>query len=126
MAENYKVLAAVDLPIMVPPPQMLMSPLAEMRTAAQLPTETLVYVVPEAVQAIIKMIVCTSNNVEQDVTLRCYSNDFGPVPLFGPVHLDPGEWAEWSGSLTLGSGSQIRGATSDGAVSVAVYGMERS
>ena len=72
------------------------------------------------------MIVCTSAEEEQYVTLRCYSGEFGPIPLFGPVRLGSGEWAEWSGSLTLSGGAEIRGATSSGHASVAVYGMERS
>lgn len=124
MAEIYKVLAAVDLPV-VPPPPMLMAPLADMRSFEQLPPETLVYEVPQGRQAIIKMIVCTSSSDEQSVTLRCYSDD-APAPLFGPVLLGPGEWAEWWGSLTLSSGAKIIGAISDGAVAVGVYGMERT
>jgi hypothetical protein len=125
MAESYKVLGAVDLPVL-PPPPMLMSPLSEMRPAAGLPAETLVYKVPTASQAIIKMIVCTSDGAEQSVTLRCYSDELGPIPLFGPVGLGPGEWAEWSGSLTLPGNAEIRGAISVGSASVAVYGLERT
>jgi hypothetical protein len=125
MAENYKALAATDLPVL-PPPPLLMSPLSEMRPSAGLPEETLVYKVPTDRQAIIKMIICTSAGQEQDVTLRCYSDELGPIPLFGPVSLGPAEWAEWSGSLTLAGNTEIRGASSGDSVSVAVYGMERS
>jgi hypothetical protein len=125
MAELYKVLASADLPVLGPPP-MLMTPVADMRTAAQLGPEVLIYTVPDGSQAIIKMIVCTSDQEYQDVTLRCYSVDLGPSPLFGPVRLGPGEWAEWWGSLTLGAGAQIVGAISEGSVSVAIYGLERT
>lgn len=124
MADFYKVLATADLPVLGPPP-MLMSPLSGMRTFAELPVETLIYEVPEGRQTIIKMIVCTSDQQQQSVTMRCYSDGL-PAPLFGPVNLGPGEWAEWSGSLTLSGGAQIVGAISGGLVSVAVYGMERT
>lgn len=125
MADTYKILAAADLPVL-PPPPMLMSPLSDMRSAADSPAETLIYKVPETHQAIIKMIICTSGgDQQQNVTLRCYS-ELGPVPLFGPIVLGLGEWSEWSGSLTLSGGAEIRGAISDGLVSVAIYGMERS
>lgn len=124
MAEIYKALAAADLPTLGPPP-MLMTPLSDMRTAEEIPAETLIYTVPTDRQAIVKMIVCTSDSEEQDVTLRCYT-ELGPVPLFGPVRLGPGEWAEWSGSLTLAGGGEVRGAISGGSVSVAIYGMERT
>src|SRR4051812_6730399 len=126
MADLFKVLAAADLPIVLPQP-MLMTPLADMRSAEDLGAATLIYLVPEACQAIIKLIVCTSDPAkEQNITLRCYTDELGPVPLFGPVHLGPGEWAEWSGSLTLSGGAKIIGAISEGLASVAVYGMERS
>lgn len=127
MADFFKVLAAADLPVLAPPP-MLMTPLSEMRTAEELGAETLIYLVPEEHQAIIKMIVCTSDPgmEEQELTLRCYTNELGPVPLFGPFRLGPGEWAEWSGSLTLSGGASIVGAVSEGVASVAVYGMERT
>src|SRR5262245_47944792 len=101
MAEFYKALAAADLPILVPPPTMLMTPLRDMMTAEEAPEETLIYKVPVGFQAIIKMIVCTSSlDGQEKITLRCYSEELGPVPLFGPIYLNEGEWSEWTGSLT--------------------------
>ena len=128
MAESYKALAAADLPILVAPPTLINSPLSDMMTAQEATDrnpETLIYTVPPDRQAIIKMIICTSDVEQQDITLRCYS-ELGPIPLFGPIRLDAGEWAEWAGSLTLGSGGEVRGAISGGSVSIGVYGMERS
>lgn len=128
MPESYKALAVADLPQLAEPPgPMAMAPLSAMYPADEAPGGTLIYLVPDGHQAIIKMIVCTSDDADQDVTMRCYSRELGPVPLFGPVHLGPGEWSEWWGSLTLGSGGEIRGSTPyGGAVVVAVYGMERT
>jgi len=126
MAESYKILGAADLPTIDPPPAMITSPMSQMRTAEEIPSESLIYKVPEARQAIIKLIVITSAEDSQYVMVRCYT-DAGPVPLFGSIVIDDNEWAEWTGSLTLGENSEIRGAISTaGSVSVAVYGMERS
>ena len=128
MAEFYKALAAADLPTVAQPPQLINSPLRDMMTLEEATTDypdTLLYTVPPETQAIVKMIVCTSTDNVQQITLRCYA-DLGPVPLFGPITLGPGEWAEWSGSLTLGSGSEIRGAITEGEVSIGIYGMERT
>jgi len=128
MAEIYKALAAADLPTLVQPPKLINSPLRDMMSAEEAEErdpETLLYTVPAGHQAIVKMIICTSTDNTQEITLRCYS-DLGPIPLFGPISLGPGEWAEWSGSLTLGSGSEIRGAITEGEVSIGIYGMERT
>lgn len=122
MAESFKALAAADLPQITP---MLMSPLSSMARAEQLPVESLIYTVPADREAIVKLIVCSSDSGEEEIMLRCYS-ELGPIPLFGPALLGPREWAEWTGSLTLGQGAEIRGAVSSGSVSVAVYGMERA
>jgi len=128
MAEIYKALAAADLPTLVQPPLLINSPLRDMMSAAeatQRDPDTLLYRVPVGTQAIVKMIICTSADNVQQITLRCYS-ELGPIPLFGPITLGPDEWAEWSGSLTLGAGSEIRGAITEGEVSIGIYGMERS
>jgi len=125
MAEIYKALAAADLPVLNQPPTLINAPLARMMTAEEAPPETLLYTVPPNTQAIVKMIIVTSNDNTQDITMRCYT-EYGPVPLFGPVKLAPDEWAEWSGSLTLGPGSEIRGAITEGEASIGIYGMERT
>jgi len=126
MPDVYKALAAVDLPIVAVPPEHVMSPLSNMVSAEDAPVETLIYTVPSQHQAIIKMIICTSDESDQDITLRCYSADLGPIPLFGPVRLAFREWAEWAGSLTLSEGAEIRGAVTSGSASIAVYGLERA
>lgn len=126
MPEQYKALAAADLPILGQPPTLINAPLRDMMTSQEATDqwpETLLYTVPTGHQVIVKMVICTSAEGNQDITLRCYT-ELGPVPLFGPVRLGPAEWAEWSGSLTLGGGSEIRGAIQEGSVSIGIYGLE--
>jgi hypothetical protein len=127
MADSFKALAAADLLVWTPPPQILMTPLSAMAPAEALPQDTLVYKVPAGYDAIIRMIIVTSSvDPEQNITLRCYTDALGPLPLFGPFALGTNEWAEWTGTLTLEQNGEIRGVTEQGECSIAVYGMEHA
>lgn len=121
MADSYRSLGAANLG---PPAARPLGDEAEQRVVG-LEEGTIVYEVPAATQAIIKLIVITSDADEQNIVLRGFSPELGEIPLLGPVVLGISEWAEWSGSLTLGTASQIVGYTSSGTARIAVYGMER-
>lgn len=120
MPDTFKALAALDLTVIAPTPIDAPAPLTEGGDAM------IVYEVPAQIEAIIKMIVVTSELDDQAITLESYVPAFGEVPLFGPIVLGTREWAEWNGSLTLGPGSQVLGCASGGTATVAIYGMERS
>ena len=128
MTEFRRALATADLPqLTAPPGPMAMAPLEEMYPADEAPDGTLVYRVPEGMTATVTMIVCTSGSEGQTVEIRCYTGQLGPVPLFGRVPLEPGEWCEWTGSLPLQAGDEIRGSTPlGGPIVVAIYGSERT
>jgi len=82
---------------------------------------TTIYTVPGTTAVIVRHIVVTSTQDNQNVVVNGPSS----APIIGACLLNNGEWAEWDGALTLAAAAVIQGLTTTAnGVRAAAYGVE--